>query len=482
MSLASLSGSEIQLLNTSAAFAMSLGAKELFHTNFLAFLLESDDPALVPIQLAIRKALGFTPIPGAVPKCAVWREKNNLDLVVVELRPAPSSSAAQGVPTADEEEDTVDQTRGESGDWDWNQNDQWTQSAGNGTSVPSSAIAARASLYIPTKRVLVVEAKLKSITHLDQLIEYDNQLAGRGIWLEFPEDAAVPDWSLCVGVNSTISIERRLLSVTGVSMITPATATRPPGQWVGVSWKTLQSAMSGCIGALSGSPMGPTLSDYTDVLGALVALIDRVHQLCDDAHSKPGRIPTYGAMRLQLLAPQFKSLRINDLLGKTLFDHWLNAYVLNTAAVSVPMGWALNGYVHYSNGVPGLGLELVNDKFLTPSAGPVGLRIGVQIQNCEFRLFVNVNAVWSGLESWIATHPWLLSKWFSAQVFGSTPVGYRGGAVMPSNRPGRATNLKVFNVNRFLYSKYDIDNQSIVDVEREISNVVALASYLAPQL
>ena len=101
--------------------------------------------------------------------------------------------------------------------------------------------------------------------------------------------------------------------------------------------------------------MGPTLSDYTDVLGALVALIDRVHQLCDDAHSKPGRIPTYGAMRLQPLAPQFKSLRINDLLGKTLFDHWLNAYVLNTAAVSVPMGWALNGYVHYSNaGLPQL--------------------------------------------------------------------------------------------------------------------------------
>lgn len=49
MSLASSSSSEIQLLCKSAAFAMSLGAKELFHTNFLAFLLGSDDPTLAPI-------------------------------------------------------------------------------------------------------------------------------------------------------------------------------------------------------------------------------------------------------------------------------------------------------------------------------------------------------------------------------------------------------------------------------------------------
>lgn len=71
MSLASSSSSEIKLLGRSAAFAMSLGAKELFHTNFLAFLLESDDPALVQVQLAIRDALGFAPRPGAVPRCAV---------------------------------------------------------------------------------------------------------------------------------------------------------------------------------------------------------------------------------------------------------------------------------------------------------------------------------------------------------------------------------------------------------------------------
>ena len=229
--------------------------------------------------------------------------------------------------------------------------------------------------------------------------------------------------------------------------------------------------------------MGQTLNDYTDALGALVALIDQMHQMCDEAHCKPGRIPTYGAIRIQPLDPQFRALRINDLLGKTLFDYWLNTYILpRTATVRVPVGWSLNGYIHYSNGVPGLGLELINAKFLTPSGNLIGLHIGVQIQNCEFRLFIDVNADWTGLESWIARHPLLLSQWFSTLVFGNTPVGYRGGPVMPPTRPERVTNLKVFGDNRFLYSKLDIDKQLIVDVECELLHVIAHASNLALQL
>lgn len=483
MSLASSSRSEIQLLSTSAAFAMSLGAKELFHTNFLAFLLESDDSTLVPIQLAIRQALGFPLNPGAVSKCAVWREKNNLDLVVVELQPAPSASAAQGVPTADDE-DAIEQTVGQSGGcWDWAPINRWRQFAETETRVTGYVTAASASRYIPTNRVLIVEAKLKSIPRLEQLVEYDNQLASRGILLEFPEDAAVPEWSLRVGGRNSIPIERRLLSIAGASMTTPATGKQTGAHhWIGVTWKALQSAMSAVIDALAGSPIGQTLNDYTDVLGALVALTDRVHQMCDDAHSKPRCVPTYGAMRIQPLDPQFKLLRINDLLGKTLFDYWLNTYCLKTAPVYVPAGWSLNGYVHYSNGVPGLGLELENGKFLTPSGNLISLRIGVQIQSCEFRLFIDAKPGWSGLESWIEKHSLLLSQWFGTSVFGRTPVGYRGGAVMPPTRAGRKTNLKVFDVNRFLYSKLDIDNQLIADVENELLRVVTLASHLALHL
>lgn len=228
--------------------------------------------------------------------------------------------------------------------------------------------------------------------------------------------------------------------------------------------------------------MGQTLADYANALGALVELIHRVHRVCDDAHLAPQSAPTYGAMRNQPLAPQFKALRINDLLGKALFDRWLNNFVLKSLTVNVPTGWVLNSYVHYSNGVPGLGLEFVNDKFSLPDADPIGLHIGVQIQNSEFRLFISVSSDWRGLESWIAAHRLLLAEWFNARAFGGKPVGCRGGNIMQPIRSGRATNLKVFGVNRFLYSKYDIDNQSIIDIERELFGVMELASSLAARL
>lgn len=177
------------------------------------------------------------------------------------------------------------------------------------TSMPRAVIAACTSRYIPTDRVLIVEAKLKSVPNLEQLIEYDDKLAGHGISLAFPDSAEVADWRLCAREGGGVSIERRLLSINGVSMTTAATAARPPGHWIGVTWRALQIAMSQVIGPLAGSPIGQTLTDYVDALGALLALIDRVHQMCDDAHLAPQSAPTYGAMRTQPLAPQFKSSR-----------------------------------------------------------------------------------------------------------------------------------------------------------------------------
>lgn len=53
---------------------------------------------------------------------------------------------------------------------------------------------------------------------------------------------------------------------------------------------------------------------------------------------------------------------------------------------------------------------------------------------------------------------------------------------MRPTRSGRAMNLKIFGHNRFLYSKLYIDDQLVVDVEKEIVSIVKLASSLAPVL
>lgn len=112
---------ERNILAQSPTFSMSLGAKELFHTNFLGFLLESDHCDLDGVRRALRNALNFDVQEGEMSHCFVWREYNHLDLVLVPVR-----------------EDT--------------NNDQ--------------------NEYLPADRALVVEAKLKSLPSQQQLDNY----------------------------------------------------------------------------------------------------------------------------------------------------------------------------------------------------------------------------------------------------------------------------------------------------------------------
>ena len=82
MNLAELCKNEIGFLRKSPTFAMSLGAKELFHSNFLKFLLETDDQALKSTQNNLKKLFFKESIPKHV---LVLREKNNFDLIIVDL-------------------------------------------------------------------------------------------------------------------------------------------------------------------------------------------------------------------------------------------------------------------------------------------------------------------------------------------------------------------------------------------------------------
>ena len=82
----------IKLLSASPTFAMSLGAKELFHTNFLAFLLENDLKPLNDITKALRQKLLGDDFDGGV---WAFRESKNMDLIVVPQDPC--SNAKQSI-------------------------------------------------------------------------------------------------------------------------------------------------------------------------------------------------------------------------------------------------------------------------------------------------------------------------------------------------------------------------------------------------
>lgn len=71
-------------LTKSPTFAMSLGAKELFHTNFLAFLLETTDESIEAVTQHLKKRFFGDEFEGDV---LVFREKTNLDLIIVPKAP-----------------------------------------------------------------------------------------------------------------------------------------------------------------------------------------------------------------------------------------------------------------------------------------------------------------------------------------------------------------------------------------------------------
>jgi hypothetical protein len=109
---------------------MSLGARELFHSNFLAFILESADARLEPLQRSLRDALRFLVQEGERARCIAWRERKSLDLVLVPLKALADS---------------------------------------------------------PVLRALCIEVKIKSIPTPDQLRRYQDKLVS-GLSLDLPEE------------------------------------------------------------------------------------------------------------------------------------------------------------------------------------------------------------------------------------------------------------------------------------------------------
>ena len=84
---------EVRNLTISPSFAMSLGAKELFHTNFLAFILEDRSPSLDKVRISLKNVLGIVQRDDEETYCLVWRESHHFDLIVVPYKKPQSSGA-----------------------------------------------------------------------------------------------------------------------------------------------------------------------------------------------------------------------------------------------------------------------------------------------------------------------------------------------------------------------------------------------------
>ena len=244
---------QIRVLKESVTFAMSLGAKELFHTNFLAFIFESRAESLHDVRTKLRSALQFPlELDGKTSVCATWREKRDLDLIVMPLKARTPDAENKN------EYEVIDST------------------------------------------ALVVEAKLKSIPTEEQLRRYTDDLS-KSHCLDLPAELGVK-----------VGDQVRLRPGAKCVLLAPR-KDYPLGKqsdhWTQVNWQAVADCLPNDRGEKA-NDMDWLLADYKDSLTALLGLLRSAETL------EAKRELEWQAFLANLVHEGFRTLRIHDLVSK----------------------------------------------------------------------------------------------------------------------------------------------------------------------
>jgi hypothetical protein len=284
-------------LALSPTFAMSLGGKELFHTNFLAFLLETNDVELDALRRALREALSFPVFDNELSTCIVWREKGNLDFIAIPLM--------------------------------------------SGTEQEAEAVPVK-------NRALMVEAKMKSIPTKEQLEKY----LQKDIKISYPEDTQ--EFKITLHMRDRTqpqdSLVLRLLTPTGETV---------HRLWIGIQWGTVATAIQNNVQAAPAS-LQAILTDYAQSLQHMVSLVNTVYERVDEAWSERGRMK-YKCLYDELTHVEFRKIRLHDLTGKAGFDALLRHITTYLPQHNENATDTFIRYVHFSRSQPGLTIEIPVD-------------------------------------------------------------------------------------------------------------------------
>lgn len=506
-------------LANSPTFAMSLGAKELFHTNFLAFLLESQDESVEAIQKKL-KTLFFGH--DKVGRVITWREKESLDLVIM---PAPMCKDGIAQPDLECSVNNAQPDLSENND--------------------GKVIA------------VVIEAKLKSIPTLVQLAGYDEKLK-KGIEFELDE---VDTFNVSVGKDTRIwqvmklklaadggadkcnpectieargkntngkngkikefkgTVRRLLLRPLPLSKSATNNCAPPPltkmeccgqmGCWEQMCWQCVVEALKcrhevpceatsettqpqNCKGA---ALLPCIICDYRDSLEQLLSMLNQTYDYVNTSIAPPSL--TYGDYYRAITDSGFKKRRIHDLIGKYA-SHILERHIMDfvCGALANPSGagqncvacsssnsplsqtpsfnicgidFKLNSYTHFSNQQPGVGFEWL----ATPKDDKKERRVsfGVQIQGNAYRHFICAEGgneaqrmnILNDLEKVLGTPP---TNWFlNNQVFKQNPPNFSI----------KNSGFYVFDKNKFRYSKADISRLPLPGLAQVVCRSLCLA-------
>lgn len=354
-------------LNQSATFAMSRGGRELFHTNFLAYILEIKSTqenlknypyALEVKELIIKNIFSKEHKPKNV---IAFRERSNLDLVVM---PDPECK------------------------------DSFTEK----------------------NELIVLEAKLKSIPTAEQLKKYDEKLA-KGLALEVFDTLSVNQndtESQVDKIHYRVSTKKKtgittidlvlkddqntILKKTDVTLskllLVPSDISLNHDGWSLLDWKNLLEQITPKFDP-SNALLDTLAKDYLESTKNILKVVKKVSEETDKFLIGEEKFKSLNSF---INYDAFKGARLHDLVGKVAFHklHLSLGNDLNRCTIvseikkGLPEGYVLNLYSFYSRSIPGLGIQFKKEIKANNSSKKIkSVAIGIQLQGSFYRHFVN---------------------------------------------------------------------------------------------
>lgn len=428
----------LEALKKSPTFAMSLGAKELFHTNFLAFLLESEDTELAAVRRALIRLLFDTE--KDVGKVVCWREKNNLDLVVMR------------VPESADKPQSEETVKGHTC------NDEY--------------------------RAVIIEAKLKSIPTADQLGNYNEKLKG-GIAFEFddvdqieigkeendkrqwmttkikigekPESWLITAHGKAASAKSKEKIADLSGNVRRILLLPDPEIKDDFTPWEKMGWKKIADICTNSPN--SNSLLSKIVKDYGIAFDHLLEILAAVSKHVDTCCQTPASYDTYYS---GIDDRGFKARRIHDLIGKSashLLEEKIREKIEKALNDKAPHNFELNTYTHYSNQQPGTGFEWLAKG---PNETKNRISFGIQIQGDEYRHFVCAEGGNQDTRKAVLTS--LYQTLNAAKWFDNIETEPRPTPLCRPNQGKKKKEYYVFDESRFRYTKTKISKFTLAEL------------------
>jgi hypothetical protein len=411
----------LEYLSKSPTFAMSLGAKELFHTNFLAFLLEykSNDETLKSIQTRLKKLLfGHNKIGRVI----TWREKYSLDLVIMPALILEEKELRL---------DLIDLESKES----------------------------------PLTIAVVIEVKLKSIPTQQQLEEYDLKLKS-GITFELddinqPTDdhkfmkLSVSDGKISTNIPSVKNQKCEINDFKGEIRRILLGPTVPKGmKWERITWEEVLECLTFELNTIKNDQCKETellqrlIYDYRESLENILKILKDTNNHVANVINSLDYKNYYDA----ITDKRFRDLRIHDLVGKyannvlegEVFKKLKEGIGLDNFNISNKT-FVLNSYTFFSNQQPGVTFEWLCKKEKSE------VSFGVTIQGYDYRHFISVDGKDKAARCLVLKElEGMLSPNDNEDWFLNSPI------LLMTLRKKNKDTFYVFDESKFRYSKVNI--------------------------